>query len=170
MPIRSCIRPIDELISNCGPPDKKNVRFADSATNQLETTPTHPRARRIKRSAPIPETPTPLTLISGNKKTVRFFFIERAILPNGQVSQSVISFIDSETNHCDEYWKPGALDYEPLYIMNCRTTRQNSKLLFIYVFIITFFKINYFLLHLNLHFIVPRLKKRSVATNKNGKT
>ena len=23
MPIRSCIRPIDELISNCGPPDKK---------------------------------------------------------------------------------------------------------------------------------------------------
>ena len=128
MPIRSCIRPIDELISNCGPPDKKNVRFADSATNQLETTPTHPRAWRIKRSAPIPQTPTPLTLISGNKKavatkTVRFSFIERAKLPNGQVSESVISFNDSETNHCDEYWKPGALDYEPLYIMNCRTTR-----------------------------------------------
>ena len=91
IPIRSCIRPIDELISNCGPPDKKNVRFADSATNQLETTPTHPRACRIKRSEPIPETPTPLTLISGNKKavgtkTVRFSFIERAILPIGQVS------------------------------------------------------------------------------------
>ena len=128
MPIRSCIRPIDELISNCGPPDKKNGRFADSATNQLETTPTHPRAWRIKRSAPIPETPTPLTLITGNKKavgtkTARFSFIERAILPNGQVSESVISFNDSETNHCDEYWKPGAQDYEPLYIINCRTTR-----------------------------------------------
>ena len=137
------------------------MRFADSATNQLETTPTHPGAWRIKRSAPIPETPTPLTLITGNKKavgtkTVRFSFIERAILPNGQVSESMISFNDSETNQCDEYWKPGALDYEPLYIMNCRTTRQNSKLLFIYLFIITFFKTKSFLLHLNLHFIVPR--------------
>ena len=137
MPIRSCIRPIDELLSNCGPPYRKNVRFADSTTNQLETTPTHPRAWRIKRSAPIPETTPTLTLISsqrsgnskepflsGNKKvvgtkTVRFSFIEKAILPNGQVSESVISFNDSETN---EYWKPGALDDIP-YKMNCRTTR-----------------------------------------------
>ena len=134
MPIRSCIRPIDELISNCGPLHRKNVHFADSTTvvtNQLETSPTHPRAWRIKRSAPSPDNPlphllptTPLTLISGNKKvvgtkTVRFSFIERAILPNGQISESVISFNDSETN---EYWKPGALDDKPS-IMNCRTTR-----------------------------------------------
>ena len=48
MPIRSCIRPIDELLSNCGPPHRKNVRFADPTTNQ--TSPTHPRAWRIKRS------------------------------------------------------------------------------------------------------------------------
>ena len=147
MPIRSCIRPIDEMISNCGPPHRKNVRFADSApisdstTNQLEATPTYPRAWRIKRRAPIPETPTPLapTLMhplhstgthSGNKKavttvgskTVRFSFIERAVSPNGEVSESVISFNDSETNPCDEYWNPGALDDRP-YIMNCRTTR-----------------------------------------------
>ena len=134
MPIRSCIRPIDELISNCGPPHRKNVRFADSTTvvtNQLETSPTHPRAWRIERSAPIPDNPlptTPPTLISGKKavvpgaKTVRFSFIERALSPNGEVSESVISFNDSETNHCDEYWKPGALDDKP-YIMNCRTTR-----------------------------------------------
>ena len=123
------------------------MRFADSApisdstTNQLEATPTYPRAWRIKRRAPIPETPTPLapTLMhplhstgthSGNKKavttvgskTVRFSFIERAVSPNGEVSESVISFNDSETNPCDEYWKPGALDDRP-YIMNCRTTR-----------------------------------------------
>ena len=139
MTIRSCIRPIDELISNCGPPHRKNVRFADSTTvmtNQLETSPTHPRAWRIKRSAPIPDNPlphplptTPPTLISGNKKTVvpgtktvRFPFIERAISPDGEVSESVISLKDSETNHCDEYWKPGALDDKP-FIMNCRTTR-----------------------------------------------
>ena len=93
MPIRSSIRPIDERISKCVLPHK-NVRFADSATNQLF--PTHPRAWRIKRSKPIPET-TPktsisLTLISSlwsekskkNKKTVRvkLSFIERAIHPD----------------------------------------------------------------------------------------
>ena len=128
MPIRSCIRPIDEMVSNCGPPQKKNVHFADSTTNQ--TSPTHPRARRIKRSKPIPETTptTPLNLISSlrsentkrNKKavTVKFSFIERAILPNGQVMESVICF-----NAPNEYWKPGALDNEPCYILNCRTTR-----------------------------------------------
>ena len=128
MPIRSCIRPIDELLSNCGPPHKKNVHFADSTTNQ--TSPTHPRAWRIKRSNPIPETTptTPLNLISSlrsentkrNKKavTVKFSFIERAILPNGQVMESVICF-----NAPNEYWKPGALDDEPCYILNCRTTR-----------------------------------------------
>ena len=60
---------------------------------------------------------------------MRFYFIERALSPNGEVSESVISFNDSETNHCDEYWKPGTLDDKP-YIMNCRTTRQNLKLLF----------------------------------------
>ena len=126
MPIRSCIRPIDELLSNCGPPHKKNVHFADSTTNQ--TSPTHPRAWRIKRSKPIPETTptTPLNLISSlrgentkrNKKavTVKFSFIERAILPNGQVMESVICF-----NEPNEYWKPGALDDEPCYILNCRT-------------------------------------------------
>ena len=134
MPIRSCIRPIDELLSNCGPPHRKNVRFADSTTvvtNHLETSPIHPRAWRIKRSTPIPDNPlphllptTPLTLISGNKKvvrtkTVRFSFIERALLPNGQISESVISFNDSETN---ELWKPGALD-DKLFMMNCQTTR-----------------------------------------------
>ena len=128
MPIRSCIRPIDELLSNCGPPHKKNVHFADSTTNQ--TCPTHPRAWRIKRSKPIPETTptTSLTLISSlrsentkrNKKavTVKFSFIERAILPNRQVMESVICF-----NAPNEYWKPGALDDEPCYILNCRTTR-----------------------------------------------
>ena len=139
MPIRSCIRPIDEMISNCGPPHRKNVRFADSApisdstTNQLETTPTYPRAWRIKRRAPIPETPTPLAptlmhplhqkaVTTVGSKTVRFSFIERAVSPNGEVSESVISFNDSETNPCDEYWKPGALDDRP-YTINCRTTR-----------------------------------------------
>ena len=128
MPIRSCIRPIDELLSNCGPPHKKNVHFADSTTNQ--TSPTHPRAWRIKRSKPIPETTptTPLNLISSlrsentkrNKKavTIKFSFIERAILPNGQLMESVICF-----NAPNEYWKPGALDDEPCYIVNCRTTR-----------------------------------------------
>ena len=128
MPIRSCIRPIDELLSNCGPAHKKNVHFAVSTTNQ--TSPTHPRAWRIKRSKPIPETTptTSLTLIFSlrsentkrNKKavTVKFSFIERAILPNGQVSESVMSFYDP-----NEYWKPGALDDEPCYILNCRTTR-----------------------------------------------
>ena len=122
MPIRSCIRPIDELLSNCGPPQKKNVHFADSTTNQ--TSPTHPRAWRIKRSKLIPETTptTPLNLISSlrsentkrNKKavTVKFSFIERAMLPNGQVMESVICF-----NAPNEYWKPGALD-EPCYILN----------------------------------------------------
>ena len=107
-----------------------NVCFADSATNQ--TFPTHSRAWRIKRSKPIPETtpktPIPLTLISSlrsenskkNRKTVRvkFSFKERAIQPDGQVSESVISF--DEPN---EYWKHGALYHEPLYVMNCRTTR-----------------------------------------------
>ena len=128
MPIRSCIRPIDELLSNCGPPHKKNVHFADSTTNQ--TSPTHPRAWRIKRSKPIPETTptTPLNLISSlrsentkrNKKavTIKFSFIERAILPKGQLMESVICF-----NAPNEYWKPGALDDEPCYIVNCRTTR-----------------------------------------------
>ena len=128
MPIRSCIRPIDELLSNYGPPHRKNVHFADSTTNQ--TSPTHQRAWRIKRSKPIPETTptTSLTLISSlrsentkrNKKavTVKFSFIERAILPNGQVMESVICF-----NAPNEYWKPGALDDEPCYILNCRTTR-----------------------------------------------
>ena len=125
MPIRSCIRPIDELLSNWGPRHRQNVRFADSTTNQ--TSPIHPRAWRIKRSKPIHETTptTPLTLLSSlsenskrNKKvvTVKFSFIERAILPNGQVSGSVISF-----NEPNEYLKPGALDDEPWYIMNCRT-------------------------------------------------
>ena len=118
----------DELLSNYGPPHRKNVHFADSTTNQ--TSPTHPRAWRIKRSKPIPETTptTSLTLISSlrsentkrNKKpvTVKFSFIERAILPNGQVMESVICF-----NAPNEYWKPGALDDEPCYILNCRTTR-----------------------------------------------
>ena len=104
--------------------------FGMTTTNQ--TSPTHPRAWRIKRSKPIPETTptTPLTLIfsqrsenSRNKKvegtkTVKFSFIERAKLPNGQVSESVISF-----NETSEYWKPGALDNKPWYILNCRTTR-----------------------------------------------
>ena len=123
MPIRSYIRPIDELLSNCGPPHKKNVHFADSTTKQ--TSPTHPRAWRIKRSKPIPETTptTPLNLISSlrsentkrNKKavTIKFSFIERAILPNGQLMESVICF-----NAPNEYWKPGALDDEPCYILN----------------------------------------------------
>ena len=128
MPIRSCIRPIDELLSNCGPPHKKNVHLAVTTTNQ--TSPTHPRAWKIKRSKPILETTptTPLTLISSlrseiskrNKKavTVKFSFIERTRLPNGQVMESVICF-----NAPNEYWKPGALEDEPWYIMNCRTTR-----------------------------------------------
>ena len=127
MPIRSCIRPVDELLSNCGPPHKK--------TCILPTQPPikplrHPRAWRIKRSKPIPGTTptTSLTLIPSlrsentkrNKKavTVKFSFIERAILPNGQVMESVICF-----NAPNEYWKPGALDDEPCYILNCRTTR-----------------------------------------------
>ena len=45
------------------------------------------------------------------------------ILPDGQVSESVISF-----NEPNEYWKPGALDYEPLYII-------------VYRFLFTFFKV-----------------------------
>ena len=150
MPIRSCIRPIDELLSNCGPPHRKNVRFADSTTvapnfhagmtTTNQTSPTHPRAWRIKRSKPIPETTptTPLTLIPSQRsenskrnkkvvgtKTVKFSFIERAILPNGQVMESVICF-----NAPNEYWKPGALEDKPWYIMNCRTTRYTLKLLF----------------------------------------
>ena len=50
-----------------------------------------------------------------NRETVRvkFSFIERAILPDGQVSESLIS-----SNEPNEYWKPGALDYEPLFVMN----------------------------------------------------
>ena len=111
MPIRSCIRPIDELLSNCGPPHRKNVRFADSTTTQ--TSPIHPRTWRIKRSKPISETTptTPLTLLSSlrsgnskrNKKVekVKFSFTEKAILPNGQVSESLISF-----NEPNEYRKP----------------------------------------------------------------
>ena len=128
MPIRSCIHPIDELLSNCGPPHKK--------TCILPTQPPIKHLRHIrelgevKRSKLIPETTstTPLTLISPlrsenskrNKKvvTVKFSLIERAILPNGQVMESVISF-----NAPNEYWKPGALDDEPWYIMNCRITR-----------------------------------------------
>ena len=156
MPIRSCIRPIYELFSNCGPPHRKNVHFADSTTNQ--TSPTHPRAWMIKRSKPIPETTptTSLTLISSlrsentkrNKKAVivKFSFIERAILPNGQVMQSVICF-----NAPNEYWKPGALDEEPCSLLNCRTTRYNFMLLFI-VSCLHFSK-SIDLFHLILHFI-----------------
>ena len=120
------------------------MHFADSTTNQ--TCPTHPRAWRIKRSKPIPETTptTSLTLISSlrsentkrNKKavTVKFSFIERAILPNGQVMESVIC-----CNAPKEYWKPGVLDDEPCYILNCRTTRYNFMILFI-VFCLHFLK------------------------------
>ena len=132
------------------------MHFADSTTTQIS--PTHPRAWRIKRSKQVPETTptTSLTLISSllsentkrNKKavTVKFSFIERAILPNGQVMESVICF-----NAPNEHWKPGALDNEPCYILNCRTTSKNFMLLFI-VSCLHFSK-SIDLFHLILHFI-----------------
>ena len=147
MPIRSCIRPIDELLSNCGPPHKKNVHFADSTTNQ--TSPTHPRAWRIKRSKPIPETTptTSLTLISSlrSEKTKR-----NKKSSNSQVLVHRKSFTTKWTSigvrdlfqwieWILETWGSGRRAV--LYI-----EMPNNKIEFhvtIYPFLFTFFKINW---------------------------
>ena len=122
------------------------MRFADSTTSQAS--PTHQRAWKIKRSKPIPEittkNPTPLTLISylrsenseRNRKEVKFSFIERAILQNGQLSESVISF-----NEPNKYWKPGAPDDEP-FLDNDLPNNKIKLQIIIYRFLISFLKVN----------------------------
>ena len=180
IPIRSCLRIDDELVSNYGPVHHKHVRFSDSlqyfgditpnSTDNLTLPPlSRPRCWRIKPRNPISElvksgqvysdpysiwdlcsstpivlnnyqrpermkiecdvaevySPKPNTfpifwsLRNPNSKRkglrVKFSFLETSIFPDGGAIESVTA-----TEEPSEFWKPGALDGEPFYKMNCQ--------------------------------------------------
>ena len=179
IPIRSCLRMDDELVSNYGPVHHKHVRFADTiqcfgdivTSTSSSTLPplSRPRCWRIKPRNPIsdlvksgqvfidtysiwdlcsstpivlnnyqrPErmkiecdvaevySPKPYTfpifssLRNPNSKRkglrLKFSFLETSIFPDGSAIESVTA-----TEEPSELWKPGALDGEPFYKMNCQ--------------------------------------------------
>ena len=94
--------------------------------------------------------------------------MERAILPNGQVSESVISF-----NEPNEYWKPRAGSGRRAVVYN---ELPNNKIEFHFLFIVCclHFSKSIDLFHLILHFIFSKeakgRKKCGFHKNKNWKT
>ena len=142
LPIRSCIRPVDELVSNYGPNEQKVVTFdpevtiIDAFSRDAIEFPPIPRTRRIKRNMNnssvgeppsgcrydhVPK-PNQVPVFSSFRKpdpqrkvmNVRFAFAQTNILPDGRTYDSATTI-----ENLADFWKPGAMDSFPVYKLNC---------------------------------------------------
>ena len=116
-PIRSCLKIDDELISNFGPPLRKTVTFSCyirvfPALTPLEPSSTSTKVQRQPKKSSFKSVPTQR---KGLQK-VSFSPFYTTIEPNGRSYTSVVTLEEEE----DDCWKPGALDGEAYYKMNCR--------------------------------------------------
>ena len=142
MPIRSCIRPVDELVSNYGPNEQKVVTFdpevtmIDAFSGDVIEFPPIPRTRRIQRNMNyssvgeslsgsryyhVPK-PNQVPVFSSFRKpdttrkakNVRFAFAQTNILSNGRTYDSATT-----VENLGHFWQPGAMDNFPIYKLNC---------------------------------------------------
>ena len=127
IPIRSCLRMDDELVSNYGPPLRKSVTFNDLVeifgdVVTLEPSPATSKScsntlnGRNAMSLKLPVTqPQRKRSVKLQRKDLRVSFspFYLTIEPDGRTYTSVTSLEEE-----DDCWKPGAMDGEPLYIMN----------------------------------------------------
>ena len=115
-PIRSCLKIDDELISNFGHPLRKTVTFSCyirvfPALTPLEPSSTSTKVQRQPKQSSYKSVPTQR---KGLQK-VSFSPFYTTIEPNGRSYTSLVTLEEE-----DDCWKPGALDGEPYYKMNCR--------------------------------------------------
>ena len=125
LPIRSCLRLEDDLISNIGEPLRKQVHFketveffGETVLKQKDAAETPPRTLRFNRrtngSTIFPCLKGPQ---SQNKNlNVKFSHFETVIFPDGRSTLSAAAKED-----CGNFWQPGAMDGVPLYFLNCQT-------------------------------------------------
>ena len=119
-PIRSCLKIDDELVSNFGPPLKKTVTFSGYTQifpifTPLEQSPTS--TTQCAKVQPQPEKSSFKNPYSQRKGLrVSFFPFCRTIEPEGRCYTSPVALEEE-----NDFWKAGAMDGEPLYIMNFQT-------------------------------------------------
>ena len=167
IPIRSCQRIDDELVSNYGLSLRKSVTFNDLVESfgdvvTLEPSPATSKscpitfieryAMPLQLAATQPQRNQPRVKPQRKNLRVRFSPFYLTIEPCGRTYPSVTA-LEEESG----YWKPGAFDGEPFYKMNCQIG------LFLicaccFITILTLYLIILFLcLPLSLHFTVPNL-------------
>ena len=128
IPIRSCLRIDDELVSNYGPPLRKSVTFNDLETFgdvvTLERSHATPKSCRItfneRYAMPLQlavSQPQQKRPVKPKRKDFRVTFspFYLTIEPDGRTYTSVTALEEE-----DDCWKPGALDGEAYYKMNCQ--------------------------------------------------
>ena len=118
-PIRSCLKIDDELVSNFGPPLRKTVTFSGYTRvfpifTPLEQSPTS--TTQCAKVQPQPEKSSFKNPYSQRKGLrVSFSLFYNTIETDGRTYTSVTALEEE-----DDCWKPGALDGEAYYKMNCR--------------------------------------------------
>ena len=117
MPIRSCLKIDDELVSNFGPPLRKTVTFNCYIRVFPALTPLEPSPSTSTKVQPQPKKSSFKSMPAQRKglQKVSFSSFCTTIEPNGRSYTSVVTLEE------DDCWKPGAMDGEPLYIMNFQT-------------------------------------------------
>ena len=118
MPIRSCLKIDDELVSNFGPPLRKTVTFSCYIRVFPALTPLEPSPSTSTKVQPQPEKSSFKSVPTQRKglQKVSFSPFYTTIEPNGWSYTSVVTLEEE-----DDCWKPGAMDGEPVYIMNFQT-------------------------------------------------
>ena len=129
IPIRSCLRMDDELVSNYGPPLRKSVTFNDLSEIFGDVVTLEPSPATSKRCSitfneqyvmPLqlaPSQPEQKRPVKPKRKDLRVTFstFYLTIEPGGRTYTSVTALEEE-----DDCWKPGALDGEAYYKMNCQ--------------------------------------------------
>ena len=118
MPVRSCLRMDDEVVSNYGPMLRKSVTFKDTAQIHEDVTllvalPSSSTDQGLK----VQQLPKRSFIKSPyhRQKELRVIFSPfcSVMEPEGRCYTFPVA-LEEES----EYWKPGAMDSEPLYIIN----------------------------------------------------
>ena len=114
-PIRSCFKIDDELVSNFEPPLRKTVTFSGYTRvfpvfTPLEQSPLTFTTQLVKVQHQPKKSPFKYPYTQRKGLRVRFFPFCTSIEPNGRFYMSLTTLQEES-----EYWKPEAMDNEPLY-------------------------------------------------------
>ena len=115
-PIRSCLKIDDELVSNFGPPLRKTVTFSSYIREFPALTPLDQPPSLSTKLHLQPEKSS-FKSLSSQRMGLRVSFspFYNTIETGGRTYTSVTALEEE-----DDCWKPGALDGEAYYKMNCR--------------------------------------------------